>query len=236
MNTQTPGIRSARKVYVVDDHPLVRKGLGAVIDGEPGLELCGSAEDSAEAMAGIQRTDPDLVLVDITLKSGNGIELIKQITAVRPEMKILVSSFHDESIYAERAIQAGAGGYLNKETSTEELIDAMYKVLEGRLALSPEMTESLLQRKLRGEEESTGDAVDRLSDRELEVFELLGEGLSTRRVAERLKLSVKTIDSHRDNIKQKLDIQDANELIRRAVYWTVERMENGGSPEAADQD
>jgi DNA-binding NarL/FixJ family response regulator len=221
-----------RTVYLVDDHPLVRKGLAALIQGEEDLEICGVAEGASEAMAEIQRIKPDLVIVDLSLKSGNGIELIKHIHAVLPELRILVFSFHNESIYAERVIQAGALGYLSKEASTGDLLDAIHQVLEGRLVLSAEMTERLLKRKLRGESTASGDAITQLSDRELEVFELLGEGLSTRQIAQRLGLSIKTIDSHRDNIKQKLDVKNANELIQRAVHWVMEKNE---TPKATDE-
>jgi DNA-binding NarL/FixJ family response regulator len=206
---------------IVDDHPLVRRGLTQLIADEPDLKVCGEAADASEALRQVRATHPALVVIDISLKSSNGIELIKQIKALDKQIMMLVLSMHDESLYAERALHAGAMGYIEKEQATDHIIEAIRHVLEGKVYLSGDMTERLLQR-IAGLERLEHSAIDRLSDRELEVFELIGSGLTTRQIAEKVHLSVKTIETHRDNIRTKLKLGSGAELIHYAVRCVLE--------------
>jgi DNA-binding NarL/FixJ family response regulator len=210
------------RILIVDDHPIVRRGLRQLIGSEPDLEVCGEAADAPDAMQKVVETHPDLVIVDISLQSGNGIELIKQIKAYDARIKMLVSSMHEESLYAERSLRAGAMGYVNKEAAPESLIEAIRQVLKGGVYLSGGMTDRLLRRVVTGEDVQRY-SVENLSDRELEVFELIGAGLATRQIAEKLHLSIKTIETHRENIKAKLALANSSELARRAVQWVLER-------------
>jgi len=209
------------RILIVDDHPLVRRGLGGLIASEPDLEVVGEAAGATEALELLESLKPDLMVIDISLGDVNGIELIKRIRSKDEETKLLVSSMHDETIYAERALRAGATGYVNKEVATETLVEAIRQVLTGQVYLSSEMTGDLLQRVVTG---ATGEtsAVDGLSDRELEVFEKIGSGMTTREIAELLNLSVKTIETHREHIKIKLRLRNAAELTRGAVQWVLE--------------
>jgi len=215
--------RKKTRVLIVDDHPIVRKGLAGLIREEPDLEVCGEAADATEALALVEKLAPDLVLVDLSLKSGHGIELIKQVKSVRPGIRMLVSSMHDESLYAERALRAGAMGYVNKQEATESIVEAIRRVLKGQIFLSPRMTERVLRRMV-----DTGGRIDRsaiegLSDRELTVFECIGRGLTTRQIAESLSIGVKTVETYRESIKAKLHLANYAELSRRAVHWVLER-------------
>ena len=214
---------SPAKVAIVDDHPMVREGLTARISRYADLEICGEAADVAEAIDLVQRTDPDLVIVDISLKSGNGIDLIKQIKSQNERVKMLVSSMHDESLYAERALRAGAMGYINKQEMPEKLIEAIRHVLAGKVYLSPQMAERMLNRSLGRGGPAESSPLQKLSDRELEVFELIGQGLSTRAIANQLSRSVHTIETHREKIKVKLNLTSGAELQQRAVQWMLER-------------
>ncbi|MBD3160901.1 MAG: response regulator [Candidatus Eisenbacteria bacterium] len=208
------------RILVVDDHPIIRDGLAALIGLEPDLEICGRVADAATALKRIAEDPPDLAIVDITLGGGNGIELIKQIKASHEEVSTLVFSMHDEKLYAERALRAGAKGYVNKSSPSEEVVVAIRRVLDEKIHLSDEMSELLLNRVVQGSaEEADLGGIDSLSDREMEVFELIGRGLTTRTIADRLNLSVKTIETHREKIKVKLGLSNNNELIRRAVRW-----------------
>jgi DNA-binding NarL/FixJ family response regulator len=215
--------RKKARVLIVDDHPIVRKGLAGLIREEPDLEVCGEAADATEALALVEKLAPDLILVDLSLKSGHGIELIKQVKSVRPGIRLLVSSMHDESLYAERALRAGAMGYVNKQEATESIVEAIRRVLKGQIFLSPRMTERVLRRMV-----DTGGRIDRsaiegLSDRELTVFECIGRGLTTRQIAESLSIGVKTVETYRESIKAKLHISNYAELSRHAVHWVIER-------------
>ncbi len=214
--------KSVARVFIVDDHPLVRHGLTELIGNEPDLEHCGDAEDAESALAAIKQERPDLVIVDITLKSGHGIELIKQITAFDDSIRMLVSSMHDESLYAERAVDAGASGYITKQEAPEKVIEAIRDVLRGKVYLSERMKDRLLNRIVESRRTKGRRGVELLSDRELEVLEQLGHGRTTREAAEHLGLSAKTIETYRENIKIKLDLRNANELTRYAVQWVLE--------------
>lgn len=215
--------RSPVKILIVDDHPSVREGLALRISLHSDLEVCGEAETEDEALALVKKTEPDLVLVDISLKSGHGIELIKRIRSLDPAIKMLVISGYQESLYAERAFRAGALGYLNKQESNEKMIEAIRTVLAGERFLGPEISRRLINQAL-GASDVIKTPVEQLTDRELEVFRLIGEGLTTSAIANRLFLSTHTIDTHRENIKRKLAVGNAAELSRAAVQW---RLENG---------
>lgn len=212
------------RILVVDDHPVVRFGLREMLSHEPDLDVCGEAASASEALSLLDSLTPDVAIIDLSLRGTSGLELIKQIRNRRPEVKMLVSSMHDEALFAERALQAGAMGYVQKREAVDEIAGALRRVLEGKIYLSSEMTQRLLGKTARvasGEKAAPVLGVASLSDRELEVFSLIGEALTTQQIAERLHLSVKTIESHRENIKRKLDLANTNELIRRAVEWTL---------------
>lgn len=215
-------LRNAWKILIVDDHPLIRRGMSALIAGEPDLEVCGEAANMADAQELISRLTPDLVIVDITLRSGNGLELVKHVSANHPHVRMLMCSMHDESLFAERCLRAGASGYLNKEAADADLIDAIRTVRSGKTFVSPQLAERLLGR-IVGGGHGAQSPLETLTDRELEVFGLIGQGLTTRQIAERLTLSYKTIESYRENIKAKLSLKNAAELNRHAVQWTLER-------------
>ena len=214
-------VRKRAKVLIVDDHPVVRYGLVQMLSNELDLEICGEAASAQEALALVDQRKPDVAVVDISLKGTNGIELVKQIHAMRPEARILVSSMHDEKLFAERALRAGASGYINKQVAINEMVGAIRRVLSGKVYLSPPMTERMVERAARLDSDASRSVIQRLSDRELEVFSLLGDGLSTREVAQRLNLSVKTIETHRAQIKRKLGLRNSTELIQHAVEWTL---------------
>lgn len=211
----------AVNILLVDDHPVVRKGLVAMIEAERGMKVIAEAGDAREAMSGIAEHKPDLAIVDLTLKDIGGLELIKQIKASHPGMPVLVLSMHDEKIYAERALKAGASGYIMKQELTERLITAIRTVMRGEIYLSEKMASRILGKMVGGRRDDETTPMDRLSDRELEVFELLGRGLNTREIAKRLCLSVKTVETHREHIKEKLQIRDATKLIQQATHWVI---------------
>ncbi|MFO0879501.1 MAG: response regulator transcription factor [Gemmataceae bacterium] len=210
-------------VLIVDDHPAVREALSLRIDRQPDLEVCGEAEDVPGAMRLVAEVHPDVVVVDISLKASNGIDLIKRIMDRHEGVRILVWSMHNESLYAERALRAGALGYINKDQATEKIVEAIRRVLEGKVWLSEVMAERMLHRAVGpGREEIKRSPVEALADRELEVFRLIGEGVKTVEIAERLHLSVKTIETYRDRIRQKLDLADGTKLAHYATQWVLE--------------
>jgi DNA-binding NarL/FixJ family response regulator len=212
------------RVLIVDDHPAVREALALRIDRQPDLEVCGEAADMGAALHLLAKARPDVAVVDVSLKTGSGIDLIKRIKDRNDDVRILVWSMHSESLYAERALRAGALGYVNKDQATDTIVEAIRRVLENKVYLSEAMTERLLQRTVGGaREEVARSPLDVLADRELEVFRLIGEGVKTAGIAERLHLSVKTIETYRDRIRQKLNLSDGAELVRCAVQWTLEQ-------------
>ncbi|MCX5660014.1 MAG: response regulator transcription factor [Planctomycetota bacterium] len=211
------------RIVLVDDHPIVRHGLAQVIAREPDMEVCGEASNAGEAIQLISACMPDLVVVDLTLQDGDGIELIKDIKARHEPIKMLVSSMHDETLYAERALRAGAAGYINKAASREQVTGAIRQVLRGKIYLSDSVSNRLLQRVVDRNDDATQSPVEKLSDRELAVFDMIGQGLSTRQIAERLHLSVKTIETYREHIKSKLSLSKSSELVRHAVRWQLEQ-------------
>lgn len=213
--------RSPVKILIVDDHPSVREGLALRISLHSDLEVCGEADSEDQALELVKKAGPDLVLVDISLKSGHGIELIKRIRALDPGIKMLVISGFQESLYAERAFRAGAVGYLNKQESNEKMIEAIRTVLAGERFLSPELSRRLINQAL-GASDVSKTPIEHLTDRELEIFRMIGEGLTTSAIANQLFLSTHTIDTHREKIKRKLAVSTAAELSRAAVQWLLE--------------
>lgn len=220
------------RVLLVDDHPLVRRGLAEVIAREADLETCGEAGDVAEGLAAVERTKPNVAVIDLTLRTGHGIELIEKLRTRDPDLKILVSSMHDEMLFAERVLRAGARGYISKQEPPEALVRAIRQVLRGELYLSPRMTSRMLNRVVGGTQ-TQDDPVQSFSNRELEVYEMIGQGLTIQQIAARLHLSPKTIETHREKIKQKLNVTNSAELNRRAVQWVLERGWSTPSPDGA---
>lgn len=209
------------RILIVDDHPMMRDGLTMRINSQPDLLVCGEAACENEAVEMVVQTCPDLVLVDISLRSGNGIELVKRIRLLNAETKMLVVSTFQESLYAERALRAGALGYLNKQESNDKLLEAIRTVLKGERFVSPEITQRLVSQAL-GKQSLTDDPLKTLTDRELEIFRLIGAGNSTSTIAEQLFLSPHTVDTHRENIKKKLGFKNAAELNRQAIQSMLE--------------
>lgn len=207
---------------MVDDHPVFRLGLAALLRSADGLELVGEAASGKEAMAALRDMDVDLVLIDLSLEDGSGLDLIKRLKAERPEMRALVISMHDENLFADRALRAGAIGYIAKDVDSDELIRGVRKAVAGEVVLSAAMTSKVLMRAVHSGTEMTGSPIEALSDRELEVYELMGRGRTTREVATALTISIKTVETHQANIKAKLGIRNANQLLRSAVSWVAE--------------
>jgi DNA-binding NarL/FixJ family response regulator len=207
------------RVVIVDDHPLLRKGVGQLIDNERDLMVVGEAEDAAKALTMIENSKPDVALIDISLGGASGIELLKNIKARFPRLQVLVLSMHDESVYAHRALRAGASGYIMKQEATEKVLTALRKVLRGEVYLSERLGTRMLNTLVGGRSSAAASPIEALSDRELEVFSLIGQGHGTRPIAEKLHLSVKTIESHRAHIKDKLNLQTATELVHHAIQW-----------------
>ena len=214
----SPGMRRKR-IVIVDDHPIIRHGLAELIRDEPDLEVHGAAENAARAMELIETGNPDLAIIDISLGDSNGVDFIKTLRAKHPDVRILVLSVHNESLYAERALRAGASGYIMKEEATENLMLAIRRVLQGEVYLSSKMSTRLLDELVHGRGAYRHDSRPVLTNRELQVLELIGRGLGSRDIAQRLKLSIKTVDAHRANIKSKLGLKKASELVQHAVHW-----------------
>jgi DNA-binding NarL/FixJ family response regulator len=210
------------RVFIVDDHPAVREGLAARISLEPDLEVCGEAADVSEAVELMASARPDVAIVDIQLKTGNGLDLIKRLKARDDSIRILVCSVYPDQLYAQRALHAGALGYISKEHTTSLVIEAIRRVRDGKVYLCEETAENLLSQSVGGNQSPEKSGIESLSDRELEVFRLIGEGLSTGQVAERLHISRHTIDTHRQRIKEKLNLASAGELTRSAMQWVLE--------------
>lgn len=226
--------KNPTRVLIVDDHPLLRKGVSQLIDQERDLAVVGEAEDAQKAITAIEETKPDIALIDITLNGASGIELVKNVKSRFPKLKMLVLSMHDESVYAHRALRAGACGYIMKQEGSEKVLTAMRKVLRGEVYLSERLGDRMLHTLVNGRSSLTSSPVEELSDRELEVFNLIGQGNGTRPIAEKLHLSIKTIESHRAHIKEKLNLQNATELVHHAIQWVQsERALSGAAGETA---
>jgi DNA-binding NarL/FixJ family response regulator len=207
------------KIYLVDDHPLVREWLTNLILQQPDLIVCGEAEDAPHALQEISATKPDVAIVDITLKHGSGIELIKNLKAMFPGVAVIVLSMHDERLYAERALRAGARGYIMKRETAKKVITAIRQVLAGKIYMSETLAAVFAEKFVDGRLPAGGSLVEQLSDRELEAFQLLGKGYETRQVAEMMNVSMKTVQAHCAHIKEKLKLTNAAELLREAVRW-----------------
>ncbi len=210
-----------KSVFLVDDHPAMRQGLKELINQESDLLVCGQAADIPTALDEIKKSKPDIAIVDLTLKDASGLDLIKDLKVRYSNLPILVLSMHNEGLYAERALRAGARGYIMKEATTENIVLAIRKILSGDIYLSAEVSSHILK-KMTGSQ-AGADLLESLSDRELEVFRLIGEGLRTRDIAERLHLSIKTVESYREHIKIKLNLDNAAKLMRAAVEWSQSR-------------
>lgn len=207
------------KVLLVDDHPILRAGLGRLINQEADMMICGEAEDGPTAFDLVGTLNPDIAVIDISLKGSNGIELVKNLKARYPELPTMVLSMHDESLYAERALRAGSLGYIMKEEAIEQVLVAIRKVLQGEIFLSEKMKSKMLQQMASGKGKVVSSPIEHLTDRELEVFRLIGEGCSTRQIAGQLHLSVRTVEAYREYIKSKLNLKNATELVQHAFHW-----------------
>lgn len=223
----SPAAPARKRVLIVDDHPFMRAGLAQLIDKQPDLTVAGEAGDPAAAMAELAQGRFDLVLSDITMPGRSGLEFIKDLHALYPDLAILVVSMHDEIIYAERVLRAGARGYIMKEAGGENLLAAIRQVLSGQVYVSPKMSARILENLSGQKPRGSNSPIEKLTDREFEVFQLIGQGKSTREIAKQLHLSSKTVDVHRGNIKEKLALQDTTALVRHAVRW-VETQSLGG--------
>jgi DNA-binding NarL/FixJ family response regulator len=208
-----------RRIYVVDDHALVREGLARLIDQEPDLCVCAEAADAGQAFTGIAETGPDAVIVDLSLKGESGLDLIKRLQAMSAPPPVLVLSMHDEAFYAERALRAGALGYVMKRETSGKVIEALRRILTGQLYVSAPIAAQAAERFLRTRSVSSLSPLDSLTDREIEVFRLIGQGVENRRIAEDLHLSLKTVQTHCAHIKEKLGFENATVLMREAVRW-----------------
>lgn len=207
------------RILIVDDHPLMRKGLALTLSAEPDLEVVGQAADAEEALSVFDKLEPDLVLIDISLPGMSGLELLKHLLALNPDLLALMVSRHDEALYAERSVRAGAKGYVMKLEAGDDIVQAVRHVIRGGIYMSDELKDRLLFGAAVGRKAPLQSPLEVLSDRELEVFEMTGRGLPTREIAERLHLSVKTVESYRARIKQKLNIETGTELLQQAVQW-----------------
>ena len=217
------------RIFLVDDHPLVREWLTNLLHQQPDLSVCGEAAAAPEALESISKLKPDVAIVDISLQAGSGIELIKDVAALKPAVAVIVLSMHDENLYAERALRAGARGYVMKRETAGNVIAAIRSVLDGKMYLSERLRTAFAEKFLQAETVSSTPTVEQLSDRELEVFQLLGQGYETRQIAETMHVSLKTVQAFCARIKDKLKLASATELLREAVRWH-ENQQRGSSP------
>jgi DNA-binding NarL/FixJ family response regulator len=209
------------QIFIVDDHELVRQGLRLLVNGEPDMEVCGEAFNMKQAIDMKSHLVPDVAIIDVSLSDGNGLELTKNLHLWRPEMKILVLSMYEDKLFAERAINSGARGYINKQNSAENILEAIRVVINGNVYLDPEVKERMFHG-LNDDSRKASFSLDRLTDREMQVFESIGRGANTHKIANELKVSVKTIETHRSHIKQKLHLKTSTELMRSAIVWSLE--------------
>jgi DNA-binding NarL/FixJ family response regulator len=212
-------VAAKHRIFLVDDHPLVREGLTNLINRQDDLIVCGEAEDSSEAIGGIARTRPDVAVIDISLKNESGLELVKNLGSQFPLVALIVLSMHDEALYAERALRAGARGYVMKRETTKSVLTAIRRVLEGSIYLSERVVNGMAHRFRVSGKASAGSPVERLSDRELEIFRLLGQGRTTSQIAEDLHLSLKTVQAYCARAKEKFGVSSLAELLRAAIRW-----------------
>lgn len=220
-----PRAAAAKRILVVDDHPMTRHGVASLLQQQPGLKVCGEVDSARAALSAVRAETPDLVVVDLSLGERSGLELIKDLHALHPKVPVLVFSMHYESLYAERALRAGARGYLMKSEGAAPLIAAVRAVLQGKVYLSEAMRDRAVHRFSRGAAQAPRDNASLLSDRELEIFELIGRAQSTRQIARRLRVSVSTVETHRSHLKEKLGLSNSTELVHAAASWG-----GGGAP------
>ncbi len=216
-----PPQTTKKTVLVVDDHPLMRQGLALLINQQQDMQVCGEAEEAQAAMHAITQLRPDIMILDISLSGPDGLELLKNIRAFNPGLPVLILSMHDEAIYAERALRARANGYIMKQEATEKVLIAVRRILNGEIYLSDRMSNKMLQQYIGGTPPMIQSRIASLSDRELEVFRLIGEGRATREIAEELHLSVKTVETYQAHIKEKLALRSGRELIQHAIQWKI---------------
>lgn len=209
------------KVFVVDDHPIVRQGLALMINAESDLTVCGEAEEAQTALQAIVTCKPDILIIDISLNGPDGLELVKHVRTIYPELPILILSMHDEATYAERALRARANGYIMKQEATEKVLIAVRRILNGEIYLSERMANKVLQQYMVGSPAAGQSRITELSDRELEVFRLIGDGHGTRQIAEELHLSVKTVETYQAHIKEKLLLRTGREMVQQAIFWKM---------------
>ncbi len=219
MTQKKKAIVARTRILLVDDHPMMREGLGQIIGSEPDLVVCGEAENAFQALELLGKLKPDLVLADITLPDKSGLELIKDIQALHPRLPVIVISMHDESLYAERVLRAGGRGYVMKHEGGKKIMQAIRQVLSGKISVSEKMSAKILEIFSGHRAEAASSPVETLTDREFEVFRHIGEGLSTKEIAGQMRVSAKTVEVHRMNIKAKLNLKTMAELIRYAVRW-----------------
>jgi DNA-binding NarL/FixJ family response regulator len=225
--SETPG----RRIFIVDDHPLMRDGMGHLINSEPGLIFCGGAGTAEDALSEVARLKPDLVITDVSLPGRSGLDLIKDLKARAPEVLVLAFSMHDENYYAERALRAGARGYLMKGAGSEKMLEAIHRILAGETLVSPAIAAKILDHFSSPHSRHSNSRIEKLTDREFEVFEMIGRGKTTGEVSDNLQMSPKTVAVHRANIKQKLGIASGTELMRHAVRWVeTQSSENQAAP------
>src|SRR5277367_5982879 len=221
MNNSADTSTGRKRVFVVDDHPIVRQGLAQLINQQPDLSVCGEAEDVHDAFQGIAACAPDILIVDISLNGPDGLELLKSIRVRDISLPVLILSMHEESLYAERALRAGANGYIMKQEATENVLVAVRRILSGEIYVSARIANQMLKHYITGSGTLRNSSIADLSDRELEVFRLIGEGHGTRQIAEELHLSIKTVESYQAHIKEKLSLRSARELMQRAIQWNM---------------
>jgi DNA-binding NarL/FixJ family response regulator len=209
------------KVFLVDDHPILRQGLALLIDREPDLMVCGEADGASSALSAMTNARADVLVLDISLEGPDGLELLKTIRVTNPNLPVLILSMHDESSYAERALRAGANGYIMKQEATERVLVAIRRLLRGEVYLSERLTNRMLHQFVRGSTTPKSDPLAALSDRELEVYRLIGAGHGTRQIADALHVSVKTVESYQAHIKEKLSLRNARELVQHAIEWSM---------------
>ncbi len=220
---QTVTVKQKNRIFIVDDHPIVRRGLAQLINQEDDLVICGEADNAEAALEALKKVKPDLAIVDISLRGIDGFELTKLIRARFDNIPVLIVSMHDESLFAERALRVGARGYIMKQEAIEKMMEAIRKVLRGELYVSERVSANIVKRFVDGKAEGVSSPEELLSDREMEVFQLIGQGFGTRQIADQLHVSVKTVETYRANIKEKLNLKNATELMKHAVHWIESR-------------
>lgn len=219
--SQSGAAAKKSRVFVVDDHPIVRQGLAMLVNRQPDLIVCGEAEDAQTAMQALITAKPDILVLDISLNGPDGLDLLKNIRTRYPDLPVLILSMHDELMYAERALRAGAQGYIMKQEATDMVLVALRRILGHEIYVSERIANRMLQHYIGNPAAARSSSIADLTDRELEVFRLIGEGHSTRRIAEELHISVKTVESYQAHIKEKLSLRSARELVQHAIQWTI---------------